>query len=76
MATEQLEHSNMENIIRFANSDEGRKLMEMLRQGLGSQWEDSVQQAKSGNTKELTERIRELLNTPEGNSIRRQIEGR
>lgn len=59
----------MQDIMRFARSTEGKKLIQSLQQKGGDELQQAIQRASSGDYSQAKQAIASLLDTPEAKRL-------
>lgn len=65
----------MQEAMKIAASDEGKKLFATLQEQHGELIQTLMAQAQSGNFDQVKQTLSGLLNSPEGKSLREQLRG-
>lgn len=69
------EMPSMEEIKKIAQSDAGKNLYSALQRSHGSQLENAMEYASSGNLTEAKNALTEILNAPEFKTFLKQLGG-
>lgn len=64
---------SMQEILRFAQSSEGKKLIQSLQQKGGEELQHAVTKASSGDYSQARQTITALLDTPEAKRLLEQL---
>lgn len=65
--------SSLQEIMRFARSPEGKKLVQSLQQKGGDELQQAITKASSGDYSQAKQAISALLDTPEAKRLLEQL---
>lgn len=66
---------NFSELLRIANSAEGKQLLELVRQNNDPQFSDAMRLAENGDYSQARQMIEKFLETPEAKRIMEKIRG-
>lgn len=67
--------SDFSDLMKLADSDAGRKLLNLVKKNSTPELESAMQQAQSGDLSQAQEMIRKILETPEAAAFIQQLRG-